>query len=117
VRFQGSDRRFRIYEKLERLIGDIRRVDIVKRILVAGSFVTSKAEPNDFDCILVLDASVKGEDLRPQEYRLVSRKLARRLYGGDVVPLMENSEALRWYLEFFQTTRDGRRVGFVEIEP
>jgi hypothetical protein len=41
--------------------------------------------------------------------------MARRLFGGDVLPAMDGSVALRQYLEFFQTTRDGEAVGVVEI--
>ena len=42
--------------------------------------------------------------------------MARRLYGGDVVPPLDSSELLDEYLDFFRTTRDGERVGIVEVE-
>jgi hypothetical protein len=42
--------------------------------------------------------------------------MARRLFGGDVIPALEGSAALERYVEFFQTTRDGRQVGMVEVE-
>ena len=84
-------------------------------MIVAGSFVTAKPKPNDFDCILVLDDSIIGRPLPPFQYNLVSRRMARRVYGGDVMPAFEDSEALAEYLEFFQTTRDGERMGVVEI--
>ena len=87
-----------------------------QRLFVAGSFVTSKPQPNDFDCITVIDRSIVGSELAPVDYNLVSRHMARRVYGGDVTPALEGSDALDQYLEFFQTTRDGARVGIVEIE-
>ena len=111
----GSDRRVRIFEQLDRLLDEAAKSGIVKRILVAGSFVTAKPEPNDFDVILVLDASIVQRDLRPFEYNLVSRKMARRLFRGDVMPALEGSAELGEYLKFFQSTRDGRQVGMVEI--
>jgi hypothetical protein len=114
--FNRSDRRLRIFEKLDRLLDEAANSGIVKRILVAGSFVTEKPEPNDFDVILVLDGSIVQRELRPFEYNLVSRKMARRLFGGDVIPALEGSAALERYVEFFQTTRDGRQVGMVEVE-
>jgi hypothetical protein len=114
--FDQSERRFRVFEQLDQLLEEARKSGIVKRILIAGSFVTAKPEPNDFDAILVLDASILDRDLRPFEYNLVSRKMASRLFGGDVMPALEGSVALAEYLEFFQTTRDGRRAGMVEIE-
>jgi hypothetical protein len=63
VYFGRSDRRFRIFDRLRELYLQIRRVGIVNRFLVGGSFVTSKPEPNDFDCILVLNRSILDRDL------------------------------------------------------
>jgi len=54
--------------------------------------------------------------LPPFQYNLVSRKMARRMFGGDILPALDGSAALANYLEFFQTTREGWRAGIVEIE-
>lgn len=113
--FDRSDRRLRIYAQLERLIREAKKAAIVSRIIVGGSFVTARAEPNDFDCILVLDPAIVGTRLRPFEYNLVSRRMARRMFGGDVLPALDGSQALDQYLEFFQTTRDGDPMGIVEV--
>ncbi len=113
--FDQSDRRFRVFEQLERLVKEARATTLVKRLIVGGSFVTAKAEPNDFDCIVVLDPAVVGTALRPSQYNLVSRRMARRLFGGDVLAAIEGSDALREYLDFFQITRDGEQMGIVEI--
>jgi len=114
--FQRSDRRLRLFEQLNQLLDQAAQAGIVKRMLIAGSFVTAKAEPNDFDCIVVLDPSIVGRSLRPFEYNLVSRKMARRLFGGDVMPALDDSPALQQYLQFFQTARDGQVIGIVEIQ-
>jgi hypothetical protein len=83
---------------------------------MAGHFVTAKPEPNDFDGIVVLDPAIAGKPLRPFEYHLVSRHMARRMFGGDIMPALDHSTALQQYLEFFQTTRDGKRIGIAEIQ-
>jgi hypothetical protein len=114
--FTRSDRRWKILEKIDALLTEAGRSGIVRRVLVAGSYVTAKPEPNDFDCILVLDPSIVGAALPPFQYNLVSRKTARRMFGGDIMPALEGSTALAKYLEFFQTTREGWRAGIVEIE-
>lgn len=116
VIFRRSDRRLRIFDQLEQLLDQAAQAGIVRRILIAGSFVTAKPEPNDFDCIVVLDPSIVGRSLRPFEYNLVSRKMARRMFGGDVMPALDHSAALQQYLEFFQTTRDGHPMGIVELQ-
>ena len=116
VFFQRSDRHLRIFEQLDKLLEQAAQAGIVRRIIIAGSFVTAKPEPNDFDCIVVLDSSIVGRSLWPFEYNLVSRQMARRMFGGDVMPALDNSPALQQYLEFFQTTRDGQLIGIVEIQ-
>jgi hypothetical protein len=113
--FDRSDRRMRLFERFRQLVDEARKSSIVRRIFIGGSFVTAKSEPNDYDCILVIEPAIVGATLRPFEYNLVSRRMARRLFGGDIIPALEDSEALRQYLKFFQTTRDGENVGIVEI--
>lgn len=105
-----------LFASLEQLFAQAARSGIVKRIIMAGSFVTAKPEPNDFDCLVVLDPAIVGKPLRPFEYHLVSRHMARRMFGGDIMPALDHSMALQQYLEFFQTTRDGKRLGIVEIQ-
>jgi hypothetical protein len=116
VYFAVSDRRFRVFDKLRVLYEEAKRSGIVRRFLVAGSFVTSKPEPNDFDCILLLNPSLKVRDLGAQEYNLVVPARARRIFGGDVFPVREGIPKAEELLEFFQHSRQGERVGIVEIE-
>lgn len=116
VVFSRSDRRLRIGEKIRALYDEARQSGIVRRILIAGSYVTSKAEPNDFDCLIVLDPAIVGTILVPFQYNLISRRQARRTFQGDVVPALDGSASCVEYVEFFQTARDGNRVGIVEIE-
>lgn len=116
VKFDRLDKRLRIFDGLSILMKEAAAANIVKRVLIAGSYVTIKPEPNDFDCLIVLDKSIRDRELRPFEYRFLSRRLARKLFGGDLVAQLEESAALEEYLQFFQTTRDGSPVGIVEIE-
>jgi hypothetical protein len=114
--FSRSDRRVRLFEQLNRLISDAKLSTIVRRIIVAGSYVTAKPEPNDFDCILIMEFSILTKTLTALEYNLVSRRAARRIYGGDVVPVLPGSEQYFQYLDFFRSNRDGDSVGLVEID-
>jgi hypothetical protein len=116
VYFAVSDRRFRLFDKLRVLHEEARRSGIVCRFLVAGSFVSSKPEPNDFDCILLLNPSLKVRALGAQEYNLVIPARARRIFGGDVFPVREGTPKAEELLEFFQFSRQGERIGIVEIE-
>jgi hypothetical protein len=115
VYFGRTDQRYRLFNKLRELYLHASRSGIVKRFLVGGSFVTSEPEPNDFDCILVLDPGIYGHEMRPMEYNLVSRRRARRIYGGDVISVADGSIDYHEFLDFFQNTRNQDRVGIVEI--
>ena len=113
--FDVSDQRLVVYRGLQALLDEAGKSGIVRRVIVAGSFVTDKSEPNDFDAIMVLDPAMVNQTLRPREYNLVSRKMARRIYGGDVLAAVDGSASLAKYLKFFQTNRAGEPVGVVEI--
>lgn len=117
VKFDRSDRRFRIYAGLKRLIEEVRKLPFIQAMYLAGSFVSSKPEPNDFDCLLTIDGESFPQELRPFEYRIVSRRAAAKEFGGDVIAVVAGSE-LHWrYMDFFQTSRDGTPVGMIELIP
>ena len=115
VVFQHSDQRLRIGKQLEALIEEAKKSGIVRHLFVVGSYVTNKPEPNDFDCILVLDPAIVSTLMPPFQYNLVSRRMARKIFKGDISPALDGSDAMEEYLQFFQTTRDGQRMGIVEI--
>jgi hypothetical protein len=50
--FQSTDRRPRLYEKLQVFLQQVRSIDLAIAVIVNGSFVTSKADPNDIDLII-----------------------------------------------------------------
>jgi len=114
--FDRSDRRFRIFDKLRELHQQAKMSGIVRRILIGGSFVTDKPEPNDFDCILVLDPAIEGHELRPMEYNVASGKMACRIFRGDIYSYLDGIPALHKFTKFFQFTRELEPMGIVEIE-
>lgn len=96
-----------LFEKLESFIKEAGRTGMVKAIIVDGSFVSSKPDPNDIDLIVVLE---KGHDfemeLRPMDYNVLSRRRVRRRYGFDVFVEVEDSERYKERVEFFQQVKD-----------
>src|SRR4051794_3951055 len=69
--FQESDRRPTLFRKLENLVAEIRVTNMARWLVIDGSFVTAKADPNDIDLILVIyryhDVAA---DLLPSQYNL-----------------------------------------------
>ena len=114
-RFLQSDRRLLLCQRLEQLVEDARTCGIVTRILIGGSMVRATAEPNDFDCIVVLHPTTQYELLRPDQLQLADARLARGRYQGDIFVAREGQPTLPLYIDFFSHNRDGKMIGMVEV--
>jgi hypothetical protein len=114
--FDSSDRRIKLYNGIKRLWEAAHKLLFVKRLYVAGSYVSSKPEPNDFDCLVVYEANEVPQVVRPFEYQVLHRKTASKHFAGDVITVGEGSELHRYYMSFLQLSRDDMSVGIVEIE-
>src|SRR5437773_9097801 len=81
-RFQASDRRPELCRRLQEMLNSLRLAKVAHELLINGSFVTSKAQPNDIDLIVVLaDRWDFQADLRPDIYNLLSKKRVRDRWG------------------------------------
>ena len=116
-RFGTSNRiRRRLVIRVRRWIEIAREVRAI-RLMIDGSFVTAKAEPNDVDAVILLpndfdtqisedsDAAIKPEEM------LLTRSPEEIFAAEDEIDWND-------WIEFFSRTReaDGRRKGLVEIE-
>jgi hypothetical protein len=88
--FQRSDRRPQLFGKLESFLGEARNSGLIVSVIVDGSFVTAKSEPNDVDLILILAASHEfAGELNPVAYNVLSKQRVRRRYGFDLLVARE----------------------------
>jgi hypothetical protein len=55
--FQTTDRRPKLFDKLQALVREAWATGLVSEIIIDGSFVTAKPDPNDIDLILVLNSN------------------------------------------------------------
>lgn len=97
------------------MIEESRASNIVEHIMFGGSFVSGVAEPNDFDCVIVLKAATRYEALQPSQRWVTETREASRRYGGDVFVARVDQSTLDVYLDFFAVNRRGKRVGLVEV--
>ena len=115
-RFGSSSRhRRRLALRLRRWIELGRQVG-AKRLLVDGSFVTAKDEPQDLDTVLLLpqDFTQQLEQEHPPALELEEMLLTRR--PEEIFAAEDETDWEEW-VAFFSLTRelDGRRKGLVEI--
>jgi len=112
----SSPRRRRLAIRLRRWIDLTRQVG-GQRLLVDGSFVTAKREPNDVDTVVLLPDDFERQIEEGVEPAL---ELESMLLSGRPEEIFAAEDADDWYdwIEFFSRTReaDGRRKGLVEIE-
>jgi len=83
----------------------------IKRLILDGSFVTSKESPGDIDCIMIIEDNFR---FTPE----VVKKLcgSKKLYNIHLFMFEEkNIESYREILNFFSKDRDLKSKGLVEV--
>jgi hypothetical protein len=118
ARFQESDRRCRLFERLQSFISEARKTGLVVELVINGSFATGKAKPSDVDLIVVLAPSHDfSADLRPFEYNVVSKRRVREIYRFDILVAADGSRGYTEYTDFFQKVRGQpqRRKGILRV--
>jgi hypothetical protein len=104
-RFQRSDQRVELLQKLKEYVAALQRGGIQGSLVVDGSFVMQAVdEPDDLDLLLVLpeDWDLTAE-LRPFQYNLVSKRWVRKAFAADVIVVTQgSSEETKWVAFFGQ---------------
>ena len=115
-RFGGQNRRrrrlairLRPWIELGRAVGAL-------RLLIDGSFVTAKAEPDDVDAVMLLPADFARQLDRGIEAGLELEAMLLTRQPEEIFAAEDEANFQAW-CEFFSRTReaDGRRKGLVEI--
>ena len=96
--FQQSDRRPQLFARLGAFLSEAKACGLVISLVVDGSFVTAKPEPNDIDLIVVVAPGHSFDaDLSPGEYAILSKRRVHRRHGFDLLVAGEDSEEYRRY--------------------
>jgi hypothetical protein len=110
----GSRRR-RLALRLRRWVALVRSIH-APRLLVDGSFVTNKQDPNDIDAVVLLpgDFQQQVESAVESAIELEQMLLTRR--PEELFAAEDEADWSEW-IEFFSRTReaDGRRKGLMEV--
>jgi hypothetical protein len=94
------------------------RTGYVKRLIVFGSFITAKEQPNDVDVILVMDDKFRLEDCPMESRGLFDHAVAQARYGASVFwvrPQMLIEESVEEFVAYWQIKRDRTQRGIVEV--
>jgi Family of unknown function (DUF6932) len=110
-RFQKSDRRIRLTERLKEYFHAARQSGIVKSVIVDGSYAMNKDEPSDIDIIAVLtDEFDWAQDLKPFQENVINKKAIRRDYRFDGFAYQQGQPELQELIANFAVVPD-KHVG------
>ena len=103
---------------LRQIVERMRKYPTIKRVLLWGSFVSTKPAPGDLDYSIVIDPRHGQVTIEPEERRFFSPVSAKIYYGVDPSYLIINEYPLERYfelLEFICHDRDGQPRGILEV--
>lgn len=115
--FQHSDCRCRLFERLTEFLRQAKASGLVKAVIIDGSFVTDKDEPNDIDVIVVLRPGHDFDaELSPREYNVVSKLRIRSQFKFDALVGEEGQNELSKHIYFFGRVRESQiRKGLLKV--
>jgi hypothetical protein len=114
----GSPQREEVTSRLRRICELAAQTAALDRLIVFGSYVTAKREPNDIDVVLVMRDGFRPEDCRPDSRVLFDHNRAATELGASIFwirPGMLLGDTLERFVAYWQVTREGRKRGIVEV--
>ena len=115
-RFGSSTKRRRLLTlRLLRWI-NLARIVGAQRLLIDGSFVTAKTEPNDIDAVILLPSNFQHQIAQGKEAALELEDMILTRRPEEIFAAEDDTDWNEW-IEFFSRTReaDGRRKGLAEV--
>jgi hypothetical protein len=95
-----------------------RRTDCLRRFVLFGSYVTTKANPNDVDVILIMDDAFRLENCPMESRALFDHAVAQARYGASVFwmrPALLIGETVEQFIDYWQIKRGGGQRGIVDV--
>lgn len=114
----GSDRRREVTARLERICRLAGSTGAVDRLVVFGSYVTAKPDPNDVDVVLVMRDDFDPAAGPPEALALFDHRRAAAELGASVFwvrPGLLFGEPVADFIAGWQVKRGGGRRGIVEV--
>jgi hypothetical protein len=115
---RDTPQRIEVTTRLLRIVDLARRTMMVDRIVIFGSYITAKPNPNDVDLILVMRDDFRLESWPLESAALFEHQRAHAEFGASVFwirPAMLLQESVDDFLARWQFTRSGGQRGIVEI--
>ncbi len=116
ARFGSQNRRRRRLVLRLRRWCELGRAIGARRLLLDGSFVTAKVQPEDVDAVMLLPAAFTHQVEQGMEAALELEEMFLARQPEEIFAAEDDADWQAWY-DFFSRTReaDNRRKGLVEV--
>ncbi len=116
----GTPHRRAVTVRLQRINALARATGKLERLILFGSYITAKPDPNDVDIILVMRDDFDVQTCDEESQPLFDHLRAEETFGASVFwirPALLVLETLEEFIAHWQITRDQTRRGIVEVRP
>jgi len=114
----GTPQRQAVTTRLLRIYNLIKATGKLERLIIFGSYITTKPHPNDVDLVVVLADDFKLQACDEETRMLFEHTRATEEFGATIFwirPAMLLLETLEEFIEHWQIKRDRTRRGIVEV--
>ena len=107
-----------MFRELESVVALAAATGKLKRVFIWGSLVTAKPAPGDVDLLLVMSDDFESEQIDSVSRPVFDSTKAKLSFEADVFWTRASigAEVLQIWLDTYQTSRDRKKRGIVELE-
>lgn len=114
----GTVQRQAVTARLRRIYHLAHTTRKLERLILFGSYITAKPDPNDVDVVLVMRDDFDVQSCEGESQKLFDHLRAAEMFGASVFwirPALLVLETLEEFIAHWQITRDQTRRGIVEV--
>ncbi len=116
----GTPQREDVTTRLQRIYQLSKSTDKLVRLVIFGSYITTKPNPKDVDIVLVFDDDFDLTACDEETRKLFDHRKAEDEFGASIFwirPSMLILETLDQFIAYWQIKRDRTLRGIVEVRP
>ena len=114
----GTEQRIIVTERLQRIYQLAKDTGHLQQLLIFGSYITAKPEPNDIDVVIILDDDFDMAACGEEVKKLLNHQQAATEFGASIFwirPSLLFLETIDEFIAGWQVKRDGTRRGIIEV--
>ena len=114
----GTEQRIIVTERLQRIYQLAKDIGHLQQLLIFGSYITAKPEPNDIDVVIILDDDFDMAACGEEVKKLLNHQQAATELGSSIFwirPSLLFLETIDEFIAGWQVKRDGTRRDIIEV--